>query len=142
MKTTTFVLLAVLTAIPAWAEDARQLAPLPAPAQEVLRQEMLDNMVAINDIASLLAAGSVKEAGELAEKRLGFTAMGKNRSLPLEARPGAHMPPTMHAIGIASHEAASEFARVAASGDRDRALALLPTLTATCVSCHLTYRIR
>ncbi|MFH1660884.1 MAG: hypothetical protein FD131_1089 [Rhodocyclaceae bacterium] len=124
------------------AEDTRQLAKLPEPAQESLRQEMLDNLVAVNEVLSLMAAGKVKEAGEVAERELGLSAMGKHRSKPFDARPGPHMPPAMHGIGMDGHKAASEFAAAAKTGDRDKALALLPNLTAACVGCHFSYRTR
>ena len=124
------------------AEDTRQLAKLPAPAQESLRQEMLDNLVAVNEVLSLMAEGKVKEAGEAAEAKLGMSAMGKHRSKPFDARPGPHMPPAMHGIGMDGHKTVSEFAAVAKTGDRDKALALLPNLTSACVGCHFSYRTR
>lgn len=124
------------------AEDTRQLVTLPDPAKEVLRQEMLDNLVAVNEVLTLLAQGKVKEAGQSAETRLGVSAMGKNRSLPPEARPGFHMPPAMHEIGLAGHRAATAFAEAATTGDRDKALARLPELTGNCVACHFSYRVR
>ena len=40
------------------------------------------------------------------------------------------------------HKAASEFARIAATGDRDTTIAALPSLTAACVACHYSYRLR
>lgn len=126
----------------ATADDAREWVQLPAAAQEALRQEMLDNLVAINEVLSLMAAGKIKEAGEVAEARLGVSAMGKHRGQPFEARPGPHMPPAMHGIGMEGHKAASEFAAVARSGDRDKALVLLPNLTAACIACHFSYRTR
>ena len=126
----------------ALAADNRQLAPLPPAAQESLREEMLGNLLAINEILSLVAAGKLAEAGEVAEKSLGQSAMGKHRGKPLDARPGPHMPQEMHGIGIEGHRAASEFARAAAGGDRERALALLPSLTAACVACHYSWRTR
>ena len=134
------ILIAALWAANAVAEDMRQLAPLPPAAQESLRQEMLDNLVGLNEVLSLMAAGKVKEAGAYAEKEFGTSAMGKHRSKPMDARPGPHMPPAMHGIGMDGHKAASEFAKVAATGDRDKALALLPSLTGACVACHLSYR--
>ena len=140
MKALIFVLLCLSTG--AFAEDNRQLAKLPAPAQESLRQEMLDNLVAVNEILSLMAEGKVKEAGESAETKLGMSAMGKHRSKPFDARPGPHMPPAMHGIGMDGHKAVSEFAAVAKTGDRDKAIALLPNLTAACVGCHFSYRTR
>ena len=44
---TLFVALALASTL-AVAEDTRQLAPMPPAAQESLRQEMLDNLVAVN----------------------------------------------------------------------------------------------
>ena len=126
----------------ATADDAREWVQLPAAAQETLRQEMLDNLVAINEVLSLMAAGKIKEAGDVAEARLGVSAMGKHRGQPFEARPGPHMPPAMHGIGMEGHKTASEFAAVARSGDRDKALVLLPNLTAACIACHFSYRTR
>ena len=128
--------------LPAAAEDTRQLARLTPQAQDVLRQEMLDNLIAINEILALLAANRLKEAGEVAEAKLGKSAMGKNARLPFEARPGPQMPAAMHDLGRSGHLAASEFAAAAASGDRERALALLPNLTGSCVACHASYRTR
>ena len=123
-------------------EDARLLAKMPPPAEAVLREEMRDNLLAINEILTLIVSGQVKEAGALAEKKLGQSAMGRHRDKPFDARPGPHMPAAMHRLGMDSHKAASEFAAIAATGDRDKALAALPALTTTCVSCHFSYRIR
>ena len=140
MKALVFALFLVSTA--AVAEDTRQLVKLPAPAQEALREEMQGNLVALNEILSLMAAGKVREAGEVAESKLGRSAMGKHRDKPFEARPGPYMPPAMHGIGMDGHQAASEFAAVAKTGDRDKALVLLPNLTSTCVACHFSFRTR
>lgn len=136
------VLLAALLTMPALAEDTRLLAPLPPAARETLRQEMLDNLIALNEILSLMAENKVREAGDVAETRLGQSAMGKNARLPYEARPGPQMPQAMHRLGMEGHRTASEFARVAATGDRDQAMAMLPGLTGTCVACHAAYRTR
>jgi hypothetical protein len=142
MKARSLFLLAAFAAGTALAEDHRQLAPLPPAAQESLREEMLGNLLALNEILTLMAAGKVKEAGQLAEKALGLSAQGKHRDKPLDARPGPHMPPAMHGIGMDGHVAASEFAKAASSGDRKKALALLPKLTQACVACHYSYRTR
>ena len=140
MKALIFALFLVSTAVAA--EDGRQLVRLPPPAQEALRQEMLDNLLAVNEILSLMGAGKVREAGDVAESRLGRSAMGKHRDKPFEARPGPHMPPAMHSIGMDGHQAASEFAAAARTGDRDKALALLPNLISACVACHFSFRTR
>ncbi len=132
----------LLFADAAMAEDHRQLASLPPPAQETLRLEMLENLAALNEILALAGSGKLKEAGEIAEQKLGLSAQGKHRNKPFEARPGPHMPPAMHALGFEGHRAASEFAKAAKAEERERALALLPNLTNACVSCHFSWRTR
>lgn len=131
-----------LLSLPALAEDTRQFAKLTPQAQATQRQEMLDNLLALNSIITMLAANQVKEAGEVAEKELGRGAMGKNAHLPFEARPGPQMPRDMHQLAISGHFAASDFAKAAESGNRDKALAALPAVTGTCVACHASYRTR
>jgi hypothetical protein len=123
-------------------EDMRQLAQLPAPAQQSLREEMLDNLLALHEITTLVGAGKYAEAGNVAESRLGWSARGVHAAKPPEARPGLHMPPAMHALGMEGHKAASEFAAAARTGDRDKTLAALPKLFNGCVSCHAAYRTR
>lgn len=137
-----FALLLCCSASAAPAEDTRQLAPLPPAAAAVLQAEMRDNLRALHGVLDLLAADKVREAGELAEKELGVSVMGRHRDKPFDARPGPHMPPGMHSIGMEGHKAATAFARAAATGERSKALAALPALTASCVSCHNAYRIR
>ena len=71
MKAVIFALFLVSTATagsagPAVAEDGRQLVKLPAPAQEALCEEMQGNLVALNEVLTLIAAGKIKEAGEVA----------------------------------------------------------------------------
>lgn len=141
MKTILIGALALLAGTLHAADDGRQLVAMPAAAEAALRVEMRANLLAINEILGLVAAGKITEAGEVAEKELGLSAMGKHRSQPFDARPGPHMPAAMHAIGMEGHQAASDFARVAASGDRDKTITALPSLTSGCVACHYAYRI-
>lgn len=141
MKSLLLALVVVLAA-PVMAQDARQLVKLPEPAEATLREEMRDNMVTLNEILGLVIAGKVKEAGVVAEKKLGTSTMGRHRSKPLDARPGPHMPAPMHELGMQGHKTATAFAAIAATGDREKTLAALPTLNNACVSCHLAYRIR
>lgn len=122
--------------------DTRQLVQMPEPAVATLRAEMRDNLVTLNEVLTLVIAGKVKEAGVVAEKKLGTGVMGQHRDKPVEARPGAHMPAAMHDLGRSQHKAASAFAAIAATGDREKTLAALPTLNASCVSCHLAFRVR
>ncbi len=140
---TLFVALALASTL-AVAEDTRQLVPMPPAAQESLRQEMLDNLVAVNEVLSLMAEGKVKEAGEAAEAKLGVSAMGKHQQQAFR-QPGparACRQPCMASVSMAGHKAVSEFAAVAKTGNRDKALALLPNITSACVGCHFSYRTR
>ncbi len=138
----TVILLALLAGSAMAADDMRQLAKLPPQAEANLREEMRASLLHLNEVIGLVVAGKVKEAGELAEKELGLTAMGKNRALPIEARPGANMPTAMHLIGMDGHKEASAFAAIAATGDREKTLAAIPKLTTPCIACHYSYRIR
>jgi hypothetical protein len=74
MRTYLFCSLALLAGAAQAAEDVRQLAPMPAAAAANLGAEMRANLLALNEILSLVAAGKLKEAGELAEKELGIPA--------------------------------------------------------------------
>jgi hypothetical protein len=55
MKALVFALFLASTA--AVADDARQFVKLPPPAQDALREEMQGNLVALNEVLSLLAVG-------------------------------------------------------------------------------------
>lgn len=136
------LLVVVLSSSSVLAQDARQLVKLPGPAEETLRQEMRDNLVALNEILTLTVSGKVKEAGLVAEKKLGTSVMGQHRDKPLEARPGPHMPAAMHDVARQGHQTASAFAAIAATGNREKALAALPSLNNACVGCHLAFRVR
>ena len=137
------VLMATLAAMPALAaEDVRQLVKLPPAAEATFRQDMRDNIAAISQIVALLAEGKVKESGAVADEKLGMGVMGRHRKLPVEARPGPHLPEAMHQLNMQNHFAGNDYARAAASGDRDQALAALSAITSGCTACHLSYRIR
>ncbi|NJD26471.1 MAG: cytochrome C [Betaproteobacteria bacterium] len=140
MKRLVFALFLASTA--SFAEDGRELVPMPPAAQEALQQEMIENLLALNEVLGLIGNSKFPEAGEVAEKKLGVSAMGKHRGKPVDARPGAHMPEVMHNIGVQGHVAASEFAVAAKASEYPRAMSLLPNLTAACVGCHSAYRIR
>ncbi len=53
---------------------------------------MLDSLLALHEILTLMATNQVREAGQVAEARLGKGAMGKNARLPFEAPPVRRCP--------------------------------------------------
>lgn len=123
-------------------EDVRQLVEMPPLAQAILREEMLDNLGALNEIIGLLAEDRLQEAGTLAEQRLGQSSMGRHAARARGQGPGRFMPAPMHAIGLAMHDAATELGKVAQTGEKAKTLSVLQKVTATCVACHAAYRTR
>ncbi|MCB1903215.1 MAG: cytochrome c, partial [Gammaproteobacteria bacterium] len=143
--TAVLVVIAAVFSVPGFAADtdSRQFVEMPPEARATLRAEMLDNQLALHSIISALAALNFTEAGDIAEKQLGISAMGNNRKLPQNARPGMYMPEEMHAIGRGSHVAASDFAKLAKAAkpaDLPKLLTALQTMTGACIACHRSYR--
>lgn len=143
MKRLLAVLLA-FAAVPSFAaEDHRQFVQMSPAAQLQLRTEMVDMMAALNEIIGLLAEGQAKEAGEVAENRIGNGARGSRHvGMKPGQMPGRFMTEAMRQLAWGMHDAGSEFAEVAKAGDAAKALAALPKITAMCVSCHAAYRTR
>lgn len=143
-----FLALLLLPAISsAWAaepaaSDARQLVNMPPEAQAIMRADMLDHLVALNEVLSYLAEGNLAAAAEVAETRIGRSAMGRNMGKARGMGPGRFMPDAMRSLGWGMHDAASEFATVAKTGDKLKAYAALQPVAASCVACHLSYRTR
>jgi hypothetical protein len=151
MKTPKILAVPVLLALAApWAAaqqpevppDNRQLVKMPPLPAALMREDMLDHLLALNEILALMGENKLAEAGEAAEQRLGRSTMGRMMVKAKGMGPGRFMPPEMHAIGMSMHDAASEFAQLAKSGDRAKAQAALAGITGKCVACHAAFRIR
>lgn len=127
---------------PAPLPDARMLVNMPDVPRSVMRADMLDHMAALNEIIGDLAENKFEAAAETAEKRIGQSAMGRNAPMARGQGPGRFMPDTMRQMGWNMHGAASEFAKVAKTGDKTKALAALQQVTVSCVACHMAFRTR
>jgi hypothetical protein len=139
------LLLAALPALaqpPAPPQDARQLVDMPDLPRSLMRSDMQDHLMALNEIIGYLAENKLDAAGETAEKRMGQSTMGKHAAIARGQGPGRFMPSTMQQMGWNMHDAASEFAKVAKSGDQAKSLAALQQLTSSCVACHMSFRTR
>lgn len=139
------LLLAALPALaqpPAPPQDARQLVNMPDLPRSLMRSDMQDHLLALNEIIGLLAENNLTAAAETAEKRMGRSSMGKHAYIARGQGPGRFMPDTMRQMGWNMHDAASEFAKVAKSGDQAKAVAALQQLTSSCVACHMSFRTR
>jgi uncharacterized membrane protein YedE/YeeE len=119
---------------------SRQLVSMPLPAQRLLRKDMIDHLVVLNQLYIHVAAAEFEQASELAETRLGNSSMGRHRGTGMG--PGRFMPPEMHKIGISMHRSASEFAAIAQKQDIEETYAALQRVYSFCVACHVGFRIR
>lgn len=134
------VILAVTMVTAEAVEDGRKLVEMPPEVQATLRLEMMDHLAAINELIGYIGSSELTRAAEVAEERMGVSSMGKHRQSGMG--PGRFMPPEMRAFGMAMHQASSRFAKIAEQGDLQASVAALQEVTATCVACHYTYRVR
>ena len=136
--------LAAATEAPAATDSAaskhRQLVDMPEQARDLMRDDMLNHLSALNQIIGLLGENNLDEAAAVAESRLGRSSMGKHRGTGMG--PGKFMTPEMRSQGHGMHAAATEFAEVAKKGDAKSAYAALHNITSGCVGCHYSFRIR
>ena len=123
-------------------DDPRTAVNMPALQRALIREEMLDNLVALNEILADLSANKPNAAADVAEQKLGLGSMGKHAARTAGQGPGRFMPDSMRSIGIGMHQAASEFAKVARTGNRDAAYRALQPVVGACVACHAAFRLR
>jgi len=121
-------------------EDSRIFVDMPAQARGYMRQDMLDHLIALNEIIGLLASDDLPALAEIAETRIGRSSMGKYRGTGMG--PGRFMPLEMRNIGWSMHDAATELAVLAKKGDKAATVKALQKLTTSCVVCHNSYRTR
>ena len=105
-----------------------------------MRQDMLDHLATVTTLIGLVGNSQFQEAAEVAESKLGRSAMGKHRGTGTP--PGRYMPDAMRSLGMGLHAAASEFAVTAQTEDQPATFAALQTLMSSCVACHATFRTR
>jgi len=120
--------------------DLRQLASMPDEARQLMREDMLDHLAALNEIIGYLAENNLDAAADVAETRMGKSSMGKHRGTGMG--PGRFMPLKMRELGWGMHESATEFSLVAKKGDLKSAYIALQKVTGSCVACHYSYRTR
>lgn len=122
--------------------DTRPLVQLPEPMRLHMLSNMRDHLLALQQIQDALANERFDAAAQIAEQRLGMTALELHGAHDL----APYMPAPMRKIGSDMHRAASQFAiaagDAAASGDVKPALAALADLTAQCVACHEGFRVQ
>ena len=130
------------------AEDPRQLVELPEMMQTHMLEHMRDHLSALHEIMAYLSADDPDAAADTAEQRLGVSSMqGGMQGGSMQGGGGGymmgrHMPEGMRAIGQNVHRSASRFALTAQERDLSAAYKALLPVTASCVACHASYRVR
>ena len=120
------------------ASEVRTLVTMPAQMQDHMLANMRDHLTAVNEILAHLNAREWQQAADVAEDRLGVSSLKAHGA----AHMSGYMPKPMQDIGTGMHRAASRFALRAQEGELAPALASLQEVTAACVACHASYRIR
>lgn len=119
-------------------DDPRQLVKLPEQMQAHMMSNMRDHLATLNEILTQMANGQLDKAAELAESRLGMTSLDAHGASHM----AKYMPAGMQQAGTQMHHAASRFALKAQEGEALPAYKALSDITASCVACHASYRIR
>ena len=123
-------------------QDKRIAVDFPAPMREHVLTNMRDHLQTLAQIQDAMANGQYDKAAQLAEDRLGMSALklhGAYENAPF-------MPKGMQDMGSLMHRNASKFAleiqNSAATGDLKPALLALGNTTQACVACHAGYRLK
>ena len=120
------------------ASDGRQLVKFPEQMKEHTLANMRDHLLALQEIQMALANSDYDRAADVAEARLGMTALTAH---------GAHdsskfMPKGMQDVGSAMHRGASRFATIAkdasVTGEIKPAVGALAEVMGACVSRSAT----
>ncbi|PKO87448.1 MAG: hypothetical protein CVU18_10615 [Betaproteobacteria bacterium HGW-Betaproteobacteria-12] len=123
------------------ASDGRQLVKFPEQMREHTLASMRDHLLALQEIQAALATADFDRAADVAETRLGMTALQAH---------GAHesskfMPKGMQDAGSAMHRSASRFSTIAkdaaVTGEIKPAIGALSEVMGACVACHAGYRL-
>ncbi|MEJ1297617.1 MAG: hypothetical protein RPU64_01385 [Candidatus Sedimenticola sp. (ex Thyasira tokunagai)] len=134
-------LIMLATALPAAADENRQLVKFPDMMREHMLGNMRDHLLALETITRQLANQQFEEAAAVAESRLGMSATQSHGA----AHMAPFMPPGMATIGTEMHRAASRFSiaaqNAAIDGGMSKAFAALSDVMQQCVACHSGYRV-
>jgi len=136
--TTIFALLLSTSPVSVADNDVRQFVQLPEMMQQHMMSNMRDHLAAINEILVHMGAGELDAASEIAEQRLGMSAMQSHGASHM----AKFMPEGMRQAGTSMHRAASRFALKAEEGEPLPAYKMLAEITSACVTCHSGYRIK
>jgi outer membrane receptor for monomeric catechols len=122
--------------------DTRQAVEFSQAMRDHTLANMRDHLLALQQIQSALAKEEYDQAADIAEQRLGMTALILHGSYER----AKFMPQGMRDVGSAMHANASRLAVAAkdagATGDLRPVLEAMASVTAQCVACHSAYRVK
>lgn len=140
--------------------DTRQQVNFPPEMRQHTLANMRDHLEALSEILSNMSAGQYAKAARVANARLGMDSpsaegcKGEDTSGKLQMSKPANMdhqmaqfmPEGMRNIGLAMHQAASDFAveanKAGKAGNPKQALAALSKVTQQCAACHASYKVQ
>lgn len=146
-KLVILTVLSIGVAFPAMAadEDQRELVKMPEAMQQHMMSNMRDHLRALDDVLAALAAGQSRQAGEIAEQRIGMSSLGLHGASHM----APFMPQGMREVGTSLHRASSRFSQAAEEADvqhsyeaQQKVFGALRDITAACNACHASYRLR
>jgi hypothetical protein len=122
--------------------DTRQAVEFSQAMRDHTLANMRDHLLALQQIEAALAREEYDQAADIAEQRLGMTALILHGSYER----AKFMPQGMRDVGSAMHANASRLAVAAkdagATGDLKPVLEAMASVTAQCVACHSAYRVK
>lgn len=134
-------LLLILHSLPSIASDTRLHVDFPPKMQAHMMANMRDHLLALQTITQQLSLQQYEAAADIAEHRLGMSAMESHGSKHM----GKLMPEGMAKIGTNMHHAASRFALAARDAEIDggleKAFGALSEVMQQCVACHSAFKI-
>lgn len=140
--------------------DGRELVSSPPPMRQHMLRNMREHLEAVSDVLAAMADEKYAEAGAIASARLGMdspaaagcrtdstgTSAKVSPTPDIDQHMQQLMPQGMRNLGLAMHQAASDFAieatKAARTGDGKASLTALSGIIAQCTACHGAYRLR
>lgn len=141
-------------------KDTRQQVDFPPEMRQHTLANMRDHLEALSEILSHMSAGQYAKAALVANARLGMDSpsaegckgedtSGKpqmSKPADMDHQMAQFMPEGMRNIGLAMHQAASDFAleanKAGKGGNPKQALAALSKVTQQCAACHASYKVQ
>ena len=135
--------------------DPRQMIEMPPEMKQMFLKNMRGHMESLDKIIAELAVEDLSGAADIAENTMGVGHGKKRQCDETDEKEHKHdhsshkgkgfgqfMPAEMKAMGMGLHTAANEFATVSRQGNIGEAYKALRQVSASCVACHKSFRVK